>query len=167
MIKHWTHLTAMIALLGGSLVVALFYVRQPLGAVLLATLLIGAILLVLAGPFLADTVIPCAALKDQVPDHADTEVTVGELEPGAKVLFWAAEPATDGLGRIKDWQKAYLDFANAGVATVDQAGRVVLRIRKPQPYTVPVWGRLEAHVHWRVCSDGGLIGPVQTTSTAL
>lgn len=163
MIKHWTHLTAMIALLGGSLVVALFYVRQPLGAVLLATLLIAAILLVLAGPFLGDTVIPCSALQDRTPDHADVEVTVGELQPGAKVLFWAAEPATDGLGRIKDWQKAYLDFANAGVATVDQAGRVVLRIRKPQPYTVPVWGRLEAHVHWRVCQDGGLMGPVQIT----
>jgi hypothetical protein len=167
MIKHWTHLTAMIALIGGSLVVALFYVRQPLGAVLLATLLIGAILLVLASPFLGDTVIPCSVLQDRVPDHADIEVTVGELEPGAKVLFWAAEPVTDGLGKIKNWQKAYLDFANAGVATVDEAGRVVLRIRKPQPYTVPVWGRLEAHVHWRVCQNGGLMGPVQTTPIAL
>ncbi len=167
MIKHWTHLTAMIGLLGGSLVVALFYVRQPLGAVLLATLLIAAILLVLAGPFLGDTVIPCSALQDRAPDHADVEVTVGELEPGAKVLFWASEPVTDGLGRIKDWQKAYLDFANAGVATVDRAGRASLRIRKPQPYTVPVWGRLEAHVHWRVCQNGGLMGPVQTTPIAL
>jgi hypothetical protein len=106
---------------------------------------------------------PCSLLQVQVPDHADTEVTVSGLEPGAKVLFWAAEPKTDGLARINDWRKAYLTFANAGVAAVGESGHAVLRIRKPQPYTVPVVGRLDHHVHWRVCRNGGRLGPVQTT----
>lgn len=106
---------------------------------------------------------PCSLLEVQTPDHADTDVTVSGLEPGAKVVYWASEPATDGLARINDWRKAYLEFANAGVAAVDHGGHVVLRIRKPQPYTVPVVGRLESHVHWRVCRDGGRLGPVQTT----
>lgn len=106
---------------------------------------------------------PCSLLEVQVPDHADTDVTVSGLEPGAKVVYWATEPATDGLARINDWRKAYLAFANAGVAAVSESGHVVLRIRKPQPYTVPVVGRLESHVHWRVCRDGGRLGPVQTT----
>jgi len=74
-----------------------------------------------------------------------------------------AEPATDGLARIKDWRQAYLDYANAGVTRADGAGVAVLVIRKPQPYTVPVKGRLESHVHWRVCEGGGMLGPVQTT----
>ena len=157
----------MTALIGGSLVVALFYTRQTIGAILLTILLVVAGLVVFGGPVIGPTVIPCSALQDKVPEHADTTVTVGELEPGAKIIFWASEPATDGLATLKDWQKAYLDFANAGVATVDAAGRATLRVRKPQPYTVPVIGRLESHVHWRACSDGGLMGPVQTTPLAL
>lgn len=114
-------------------------------------------------PFLGETVIPCSVLKEQVPEHADTAVPVHGLVPGAKVLYWASEPATDGLARINDWRKAYLDFANAGVAVVDQAGHATLRIRKPQPYTVPVKGRLETHVHWRTCGPNGFLGPVETT----
>lgn len=117
-------------------------------------------------PFLGETVIPCSVLRDRIPDHADLEVTVDHLKPGAKVIFWAAEPATEGLAKIQDWQRAYLDLANAGVATVTAAGTATLRIRKPQPYTVPLMGRLESHVHWRSCQDGGFMGPVQITAVA-
>ena len=117
-------------------------------------------------PFLGETVIPCSVLRDRIPDHADVEVTVDHLKPGAKVIFWAAEPATEGLAKIQDWQRAYLDLANAGVATVTAAGTATLRIRKPQPYTVPLMGRLESHVHWRSCQDGGFMGPVQITTVA-
>jgi len=114
-------------------------------------------------PFLGETVIPCSVLNVQIPDNADTDVRVHGLVPGAKVLYWASEPATDGLARIKDWRKAYLDFANAGVAVVDETGHVILRIRKPQPYVVPLKGRLETHVHWRTCGEAGFLGPVETT----
>jgi uncharacterized membrane protein YuzA (DUF378 family) len=118
-------------------------------------------------PFLGETVLPCSLMPERTPEHADTEVTVHGLQPGAKVLFWAAEPENEGLAKLKDWRRAYLEFANAGVTTVDTTGRVTLRVRKPQPYTIPSGRRLEAHVHWRVCGDGGLIGPVQTTPVAL
>jgi uncharacterized membrane protein YuzA (DUF378 family) len=118
-------------------------------------------------PFLGTTVMPCSILKDQVPEHADLSVSLNGLEPGRKVLFWATEPATVGLAKIPTWQQAYLEFANAGVATVDSGGHVTLRIRKPQPYTVPMKGRLEAHVHWRLCADEGMLGPVQITSIPL
>lgn len=122
-------------------------------------------------PFLGETVLPCSLLDERVPDHADTEVHVSGLEPGAKLLYWATEPATkektDGLGHIKDWRRAYLEFANAGVTRADEGGHAVLRVRKPQPYSVPIMGRLESHVHWRVCRDGGMIGPVQTEPIAL
>jgi hypothetical protein len=109
---------------------------------------------------------PCSLLELKVPDHADTEVRVSGLEPGAKVIFWASEPATEGLARINDWRKAYLEFANAGVAAVSDSGHVRLNVRKPQAYTVPLVGRLTEHVHWRICKDGGRLGPVQTTPIA-
>jgi len=118
-------------------------------------------------PFLGTTVMPCSILQDKTPEHADLSVSLNGLEPGRKVLFWAAEPATVGLAKIPTWQQAYLEFANAGVATVDSGGHVTLRIRKPQPYTVPMKGRLEAHVHWRLCADEGMLGPVQTTPIPL
>ena len=117
-------------------------------------------------PFLGESVVPCSVLQDKTPEHADLEVTVDHLKPGAKVIFWAAEPATEGLAKINDWRRAYLDLANAGVATVAADGSATLRIRKPQPYTVPLMGRLESHVHWRSCQDGGFLGPVQTTAVA-
>jgi uncharacterized membrane protein YuzA (DUF378 family) len=118
-------------------------------------------------PFLGETVMPCSLLTERTPEHADTAVEIHGLTPGAKVMFWATEPNakadTDGLAKLNDWRRAYLDFANAGVTTADAGGHATLRVRKPQPYTVPMKGRLEAHVHWRVCGDNGMVGPVKTT----
>ena len=170
--RHLVFLIAMAVLVGGSVLAALLYVRRFTFAAVVAVLMAAAALYVGLNrdtylPFLGETVLPCSLLKEQVPEHADTEVTVSGLTPGAKVLYWAAEPATQGLDRLKGWQQAYLEFANAGVARVSADGHVVLRIRRPQPYTVPLKGRLEAHVHWRVCKDGGMVGPVQTTQVNL
>jgi uncharacterized membrane protein YuzA (DUF378 family) len=111
-------------------------------------------------PFLGSTVLPCSAIPVSVPDRADKEVIIRGLQPGAKILYWASEPETAGLASINTWQQAYLGFMNAGVTVVDRRGIATLRIRSPQPYTVPIHGRIERHVHWRQCGDGGMLGPV-------
>jgi hypothetical protein len=167
----WLFMLAIAALVAGGLLSFLVYTRRTVAATALAVLTLLAALYVGFNrdtylPFLGETVLPCSLLHERTPEHADTEVHVSELEPGAKVLFWAAEPATAGLATIKDWQRAYLEFANAGVTRVGADGHATFRIRAPQPYTVPVKGRIESHVHWRVCRDGGMIGPVQTTMIA-
>lgn len=113
-------------------------------------------------PFLGETVFPCALLKEQTPENANYEMRIQLDGPGRKVLFWAAEPDTEYLQQINDWRKAYLGFHNAGVTVVGDDNTALLRVRKPQPYTVPVKGRLEAHIHYRVCGDNGMLGPVQT-----
>jgi uncharacterized membrane protein YuzA (DUF378 family) len=113
-------------------------------------------------PFLGDTVMPCSVLAEKTPDGADTTVSV-KVEPGAKVLFWAAEPGMEPLQHIPTWQEAYLKYANAGVTTADSYGQATLRVRHPQPYTVPLKGTLQPHVHYRVCRGGGLMDPVLTT----
>jgi uncharacterized membrane protein YuzA (DUF378 family) len=179
MLDKWIHLIAMALVLIGALnwgLVGAFgvdLVRTIAGKGTVANVIyvaVGIAALLLAFrrdtylPFLGETVLPCSLIPDRVPDNADTEVSIHGVTPGAKVMFWAAEPATEGLSRINDWRRAYLDFANAGVTTADAGGHATLRIRKPQPYSVPTKGRIEAHVHWRVCGDGGLIGPVMTTT---
>lgn len=110
-------------------------------------------------PFLGESVFPCSVLSDQTPPGATRSVTV-QAEPGAKVVFWASEPA-DGSG-IPSWKGAYRNYLNAGVATADASGKAVLKVREPQSYTVPFKGTLDAHVHFRICGPTGFIGRIKT-----
>lgn len=112
-------------------------------------------------PFLGESVMPCAVLQDRTPSGADREVTV-QVPPGSKVLYWAAEPSNEDLKKINDWKMAYDKFENVGVTTADDAGVATLSVRTPQPYTVPFKGRIESHVHYRICQPQGMIGRVNT-----
>ncbi len=112
-------------------------------------------------PFLGEAVMPCSALQDRVPPGSTRSVTIS-TEPRAKILYWASEPAMDELQHINDWRVAYARFENAGVTTAGADGTAVLRVREPQAYTVPFRGRLEPHIHYRVCANGGMIGRVNT-----
>lgn len=170
MIDKWLYMIAMVLVIVGGIVMGSIgvvssrrlWVRVVCGVVVVAALGL-ALRRDVYLPFLGETVMPCSILEERVPDHADTEVSLHGITPGAKVLYWASEPATKGLAAIADWRRAYLDFANAGVAVADAGGHVMLRLRKPQPYTVPTGRRIESHVHWRVCGADGLLGPVQKT----
>lgn len=113
-------------------------------------------------PFLGETLVPGAALDQKTPQNANDQVTV-TTKPGAKVLYWATEP-NPTLGKdLLSWDKAYSGYENSGVAVADTAGKAILRFRgPPQPYSVPSRGRLEPHVHFRVCEGNGFMGRVQT-----
>jgi uncharacterized membrane protein YuzA (DUF378 family) len=112
-------------------------------------------------PFLGETVLPCSALPEQIPEGADTHIQV-KVTPNSKVLYWAAEPATEGMKKLNDWRQAYMKFMNVGVIKSDSTGVAILYVRNPQPYTVPWMGRLEPHIHFRVCSDNGMMGSINT-----
>lgn len=112
-------------------------------------------------PFLGETVLPCSALPEQIPEGADTSVQV-KVTPKSKVLFWAAEPGTEGMKKIHDWRQAYIKFMNVGVVMSDEKGVATFYLRNPQPYTVPWMGRIEPHVHFRVCGDSGMMGSINT-----
>jgi hypothetical protein len=112
-------------------------------------------------PFLGETIMPCSLLQDSVPRGADTEIEVS-VKPGAKVIYWASEPDKEHLAKLKDWRAAYLKFENVGVTRADDQGRAVLKVRKPQAYTVPFRGRLDPHIHYRVCGAGAMLGRVET-----
>jgi len=111
-------------------------------------------------PFLGETLVPAAALAPKSPQGANDQVTI-TTKPGAKVVFWASEPNPTG-GALQTWKEAYGEYENSGVAVADDRGKALLRFRgPPQAYTVPVHGRLESHVHFRVAHDG-MLGRVQT-----
>ena len=116
-------------------------------------------------PFLGPMVAPCSVLADRTPPGATREVQV-TVNPGAKVLYWAAEPASEHLKQISSWKKAYGDYENAGVTTANSDGVATLKVREPQPYAVPHKGRLEPHVHFRVCGDSGWMGRIKTVYLA-
>lgn len=112
-------------------------------------------------PFLGPMVAPCAALENRVPSGATREVHV-KVAPGAKVLYWAAEPGTKDLETLPTWKQAYDRYENVGVATAGMDGSAILKVRDPQPYAVPWKGRLEPHIHYRVCRGDGFMERIQT-----
>jgi len=116
-------------------------------------------------PFLGPTAVPCSLIPERIPEGADTTVEV-TVTPGTKVLYWAAEPATEGLKKMNDWRAAYLKFMNAGVTIAGSDGTAKLSLKNPQPYTVPWKGRLEPHVHFRVCGENGTMGRIETVYMA-
>jgi uncharacterized membrane protein YuzA (DUF378 family) len=112
-------------------------------------------------PFLGTTIMPCSLLDVRTPEGADFEAKV-LAKPGAKVLYWAAEPANKDLQTVQDYEHAYLAYRNAGVAIADSDGIATLKVRKPQPYSVPLKGDLDAHIHYRICYGDGFLGRVDT-----
>jgi uncharacterized membrane protein YuzA (DUF378 family) len=112
-------------------------------------------------PFLGETVLPCSIIPERTPPGATKELKV-PAPAGAKVLYWAAEPAMENLKNIPDWQTAYSKYENAGVAVADSMGMATLKVRAPQAYSVPFKGRLEPHIHYRICSDTGMLGRIKT-----
>jgi hypothetical protein len=112
-------------------------------------------------PFLGPMVAPCTALENRVPPGATREVRVS-ISPNTKVLYWASEPSTKELEKLPTWKEAYDKYENVGVATSDSNGVVVMKVRDPQPYSVPWKGRLEPHVHYRMCRGDGFMERIKT-----
>lgn len=116
-------------------------------------------------PFLGQTHLPGGALSLRTPQGANETVTI-TTRPGAKVLYWSTEPNPNTTAvELPSWEQAYKGYENSGVVQADDQGIALLRLRgPPQPYRVPMKGRLEPHVHFRVEEGPGMFGRVQTKS---
>lgn len=110
-------------------------------------------------PFLGPMVVPCSVLETRDPPGATREVKI-YVEPNVKIVYWAAEPSSGD--KLNSWKNAYLDYQNAGVAVSNGEGAAVLKIREPQSYKVPFKGKLEPHVHYRVCGEAGWMSKINT-----
>jgi hypothetical protein len=112
-------------------------------------------------PFLGETVVPSSLLVEKTPENADLKVRILAAK-GKKVLYWAAKSENNTKIALKDWREAYGNFENAGVAIAGDDGSALLQVQRPQSYWVPPGRRLEPHVHYRICSDDGTMGPVRS-----
>ena len=113
-------------------------------------------------PFLGETLVPGAALEQRTPQNANDQVTL-TTKPGAKVVYWVTEPDPTRGKELASWDVAYGAYENSGGAVADDTGKAILRFRgPPQAYRVPMRGRLEPHVHFRVADAHGFMGSVQT-----
>ena len=112
-------------------------------------------------PFLGETVLPGGSLQQKTPQSANDQVSI-KTTPNAKVVYWATEPNPTQGKSLPSWEEAYDEYENSGVAVADAQGNAILRFRgTPQAYTVPIHGRLEPHIHFRVSGKNGMLGPVQ------
>jgi hypothetical protein len=112
-------------------------------------------------PFLGPMVAPCTVLENREPPGATKEIKV-IVPANSKVIYWAAEPGAENMKELKSWKDAYVKYENAGVATANADGIAVLKVRPPQSYKVPFKGKIESHVHYRVCGDAGWMGSIQS-----
>jgi uncharacterized membrane protein YuzA (DUF378 family) len=112
-------------------------------------------------PFLGSTVMPCSVLENRDPPGATREFKV-TVEPNVKIIYWAAEPASEKLEKLNSWKGAYLNYENAGISTSNGDGLAIIKVRDPQSYKVPFKGKLNPHVHYRVCGEDGWLGRVRT-----
>ncbi len=112
-------------------------------------------------PFLGETVLPCKVIGNYIPQGATTEVQV-QVTPGAKVLYWAAEPNNEHIKHLNTWDQAYLKYENAGVTEANDQGVAVLKVRPPHSYKVPFKGQLQPHIHFRICSGTGMLSRIKT-----
>ncbi len=111
-------------------------------------------------PFLGPTIMPSGSLNAVGPYGASPEVVI-KTAPGAKVVYWAAEPATKKS--VDTYKEAYGAYSNAGVAIANASGDAALKIRaNPQEYIVPWKGKLSSHIHFRIVGEDGWMGRVQT-----
>lgn len=114
-------------------------------------------------PFLGQAHLPAAALDLRTPQSANETVEI-TTRPGAKVVYWAAEPDPNATSAsVKPWNEAYGNYENSGVAQAGPDGKAILRVRgPPQPYKVPMKGKIEPHIHFRIEESHGMMGRVMT-----
>jgi uncharacterized membrane protein YuzA (DUF378 family) len=112
-------------------------------------------------PFLGETFMPGGVMATKTPQNANDQITI-QAAPGAKIAYWVSEPDPNQGSTLPTSEEAYGEFENSGVVVADTSGLAILRFRgPPQAYTVPVKGRLEPHVHFRVARPDGFLEPVQ------
>ncbi len=96
-------------------------------------------------PFLGECVIPVGDSKINESKNV-IEVVLTELPPNVNVMFWASGSSD---APYDSPQKAYGDYLNSGFVKTDKFGHTTFKINCPSEYIVPIYGKLEKHVHYR------------------
>lgn len=111
-------------------------------------------------PFLGPTAIPPSLIKEPVsPANANIYISLDfDVPDGTKVIYWGAKPSKVTLPN--PWE-AYDNYGNAGVAVVKDK-KAHMSFFCPAKYRIPGGVKMSRHIHYRVCYQDGLVGPVET-----
>lgn len=115
-------------------------------------------------PFLDQTALPSDALTLKTPDRSSVSIQV-DAPVGSRVVYWAAEELTCPVAASP--RQAYQSYENSGVAITNALGKALLKVRKPVPYYVgfgPFRRQVKPHIHYRIASSFGMLGPVKTVN---
>jgi hypothetical protein len=99
-------------------------------------------------PFLGPTVIPISDSKNEKSGQL-VEVSLSDMPPNTKVLFWAANKSDATWPNPFD---AYRGYNNSGLAKTNDQGNVTIKVNCPSDYNVSKFGfdkNLAKHVHYR------------------
>lgn len=112
-------------------------------------------------PFLGHAALPPTVFRDNsAPADANIYVSLPfDVPDGTKVVYWGAKPTKVTLPNPWD---AYDHYQNAGVTEV-RGGKASMRFHCPSKYKIPSGQTLNRHIHYRIVSNNGIVGPVQTT----
>lgn len=109
-------------------------------------------------PFLGHTVYPCQPLKQITPENYNIQIKIKTI-PNTNVIYWASESSQNVFDNPYD---AYGDYTNSGVTRSDQHGTAILKVRNPSEYIVPYKGKLNKHIHYRICNGNGILSRIET-----
>lgn len=110
-------------------------------------------------PFLGNTAFPTGILpENHTPLNANKTLVVKIKAPEkTRVIYWASKSG-ENYENPKD---AYGTYKNTGTTRVN-GGKAVIKVILPATYKVPVKGWLKRHIHYRLETTPGLLGPVET-----
>ena len=111
-------------------------------------------------PFLGKTVYPCNSLSLKTPVNANIMTQI-LTKPNVNVIYWASETNEDQI--VENPWKAYNMYSNSGVALSDANGIATLKVRNPSEYKIPNGKIMKPHIHYRICTDKGMLSSVKTT----
>jgi hypothetical protein len=101
-------------------------------------------------PFLGKCVMPSPVATKEAKDTNQTPVTLKNLPPNTRIIYWAATKSDNFARNPYD---AYGDYQNSGMTITDANGTVQFNVTCPSPYTVSKFGvvekQLKQHVHYR------------------
>jgi len=113
-------------------------------------------------PFLDTTVLPTHLLNITNPLDSNMEVSLTPKKGITHAVFWAAMPENESDDGV-DVNDAFGDYSNAGVAEINDDGKIILKFKKPISYKVN--GQLlDRHVHYRYVLSDKMLDKVRTVN---
>lgn len=97
-------------------------------------------------PFLGKCAFPKQVNNTSVNLSKKTTVVLEGLPPNVNVVYWAGKP---GDSPVLTYIQAYKGSYNSGSLKSDDKGQLSITLDCPPDYSVPVFGMIKRHVHYR------------------